>query len=338
MNLKGVNPDTYKDLALSIVAKVPWYRECHYSSAHGSVVKQSSISPKELETEWKTRIVQWQQKFLTRRETIRPQDKLEDIQFGDFFLQYPAAATYYSNILQQFFEFDQLVSEDSNNKIPHWDSRCILEYLRARKVDPQAIRRKLEAGDKTEEWKDNPQAIRRRLEAGDEAKVFVFQLNLHIDSLEAAWEMLPRAFAEHLKDFEHATLLQDEIGEAVKEQLALVCKSMRTRPRQGKQVTSNGSEIGDKAHPQCTSTLITTHRSLDPDSLYTADDKKPPTTDITLNLQHRGFEPLSRTPSFEVIKKYGMLVLPTTRFPRLSLEQQYQYGYSPKMEKQPLEP
>src|SRR3954466_6610859 len=140
-------------------------------------------------------------------------DDIKDFTFSAFFLQHTVPAMHLWNVMQEFYELDQVVcwnSEESGSSINDWKLMGFFEYLKSKKV---------ERG-----WRNSLDAIKRSTEpefgvslkslppswsvdgsgrASPAARAFstesrISNMEYGVKTLAEAWEALQRSWKGHM--------------------------------------------------------------------------------------------------------------------------------------------
>jgi hypothetical protein len=195
--------------------------------------------------------------FLGKHSSLDPPDvklesldKVEDLEFGAFFIEHPIAAFALWQFLQACYALDRVVCINpisykdvrnaDENRVKDWETLPPFQYMNACSSKDGKIRRK---------WTTSMEQLRKEINHGAlEGEMLVtrlYDMYTGIDRLKSSVSALRDSFDESLKGLKFKREMQDRAENVVQERikiLSLVLKLDQNKPS----TTSAGGNVGDQ--------------------------------------------------------------------------------------------
>lgn len=224
--------DSYVNIAVSIDSH--GYTRHHYQSDMTNCNEEEN--PDAVISEWRERIETWQKDQLGRGKSFDDFDDLEELEISAFFLQHPISAMSLWNAMQAFYEMDRLMCvtcQDSWTRVRDWQSMTIFKYLKAASVEKR--------------WRKSLQNMRKYIlanhvgiapkfpslgKSGHEDSVAgrmamdsrISKIWCGTNELERACREVQRTFTAHLKEYQHAISMSEQIKQAAARRFSMIHK------------------------------------------------------------------------------------------------------------------
>lgn len=171
--------------------------------------------------EWSERIISYLGSSPDASPTKSAQNyvNLEELQFSQFFLEHPIAATSLYNVLQAANGLDKAIcgaSLLSEQVVQEWSEMRPFEYINSERVK--------------ELWKSSLQEAKTKFTTGiteDAFIIFMYDVRCGIDALEDAWAELKVSFEENLAGYSHCNTMLNQLSNSIAWKFAALDEAMK---------------------------------------------------------------------------------------------------------------